>query len=492
MNLSRRQLEAFGEPLGDSVTRKVAGRIIYGGGGSTSTTKNEIAPFMEEAAKESLGKARALTDTTANPYQAYTGDRIAEFDPLQNKFFSGVEALRPSENFGTASNIANTVSQRALDMGYNTGQFGNQFNAPGQYETGQFGPQNVQAPQLNQYGMGPAERVTSESFNRPGSAEAYMSPYMQNVVEIQQREAQRAADIAGTQRGASAVKSGAFGGSRQAIMDAEAARNLATQKGDIQATGQQAAFQNAQQQFNAEQQRQIAAQQANQAAGLTVGQQNLGAQLGIQQLGAGQDIQAQLANQQAASEAQRLREQSRQFGAGQGLTAAQLQAQYGLSAQQAEEASRQFGAGLGLKGLESALSASGRLGELGTAGFSQEVDRLGALQKAGGQRQTQEQSKLQTDYEEYLKGKKYPYEQLEFMSNIMRGTPYGTTSSTYTPGPSAGQQLLGLGTSLGGAYLMGPAGGAAATKFLRGKKGGLMSTQKMKSGGLSELAISML
>jgi hypothetical protein len=162
------------------------------------------------------------------------------------------------------------------------------------------------------------------------------------------------------------------------------------------------------------------------------------------------------------------------------------------STKQFGECSRQFGEGLGLKGLEAALSASGRLGELGTAEFSQEVDTLGALQKAGAQRQTQEQSKLQTDYEEFLKQKKYPYEQLEFMSNIMRGTPYGTTSSTYTPGPSAGQQMLGLGTSLAGAYLMGPAGGAAASKAFGFKKGGKASTKKMKSGGLSELAISML
>jgi hypothetical protein len=64
-----------------------------------------------------------------------------------------------------------------------------------------------------------------------------MNPYMQNVVDIQQREAQRTADIAGTGRNAQAVKSGAFGGSRQAIMDAEANRNLATQMGDIQAQG---------------------------------------------------------------------------------------------------------------------------------------------------------------------------------------------------------------------------------------------------------------
>ena len=383
MNLSRRQLEAFGEPLGDSVTRKEAGRIIYGGGGSTSTQKTELAPFMEEAAKESLGKARALTDTTQNPYQAYTGERIAEFDPLQNKFFSGVESLRPSENLGEAAGIAGEASKRALGLSYDPYK--------SSYQPGGFGAQ----------------------------ADQYMDPYMQNVVDIQQREAQRTADIQGTQRGADAVKSGAFGGSRQAIMDAEAARNLATQKGDIQARGLQEAYTKGLDQFNKE---------------------------------------------------QALAESTKQFG----------------------ESSRQFGEGLGLKGLEAALAASGRLGELGTAEFSQEVDALGALQKAGAQRQTQDQSKLQTDYEEFLKEKKYPYEQLEFLSNIMRGTPYGTTSSTYTPGPSAGQQLLGLGTSLGGAYLMGPAGGAAATKLFTGKKGGMVPTKKMKSGGLSELAISML
>ena len=373
MNLSRRQLEAFGEPLGDSVTRKEAGRIIYGGGGSTSTSSTKLDPFMEEAAKESLGKARALTDTTANPYKSYTGQRIAEFDPLQNKFFSGVEGLKPSGNFGAATDIAGEASKRALGMSYDP------------YKTGGFGAQAGQ----------------------------YMDPYMQNVVDIQQREAQRTADIQGTQRGADAVKSGAFGGSRQAIMDAEAARNLSTQKGDIQARGLQQAYTQGIDQFNKE-----------------------------QALG---------------------------------------------------ESSRQFQSGVGLKGLEAALAASGRLGDLGTAEFSQEIDTLGAQQKAGAQRQTQDQSKLQTDYEEFLKQNKYPYEQLEFMSNIMRGTPYGTTSSTYTPGPSAGQQLLGLGTSLGGAYLMGPAGGAAATNFFkRGKDGGMMTTKKMKSGGLSELAISML
>jgi len=39
MSYSRRQLEALGEPLGESVTRKEGGRIIYGGGGSSAPEK---------------------------------------------------------------------------------------------------------------------------------------------------------------------------------------------------------------------------------------------------------------------------------------------------------------------------------------------------------------------------------------------------------------------------------------------------------------------
>lgn len=370
MNLSRRQLEAFGEPLGDSVTRKEAGRIIYGGGGDTSTSTTKIPAYMEEAAKTGLGRAAALTDTTQNPYESYGGKRTAAFDPLQNKFFTGVDALTPSSDLASASTIASAAAKKATDMTYNP------------YQTGGFGAQAGQ----------------------------YMDPYMQNVVDIQQREAQRAADIQSTGRSADAVKSGAFGGSRQAIMDAEAARNLSTQKGDIQARGLQDAYTRGLGQFNTE--------------------------------------------------------------------------------QALREGSRQFESGVGLKGLETALSASGRLGELGTADFSQKMDTLGAQQRAGGQRQGQDQTEKNIDYEEFLKRKKYPYEQLEFGSNILRGTPYGTTTSTYTPGPSFGQQLLGAGTSLAGAYLMGPAG-AGASKLFR-KKGGMVSTKKMKTGGLSELAISML
>lgn len=91
-------------------------------------------------------------------------------------------------------------------------------------------------------------RQYGQDITNPYRTQAFMSPYMQNVVDIQQREARRASDIAAQAQKGQAVQSGAFGGSRQGVVEAERQRNLATQLGDIQAQGLQSAFQNAQQQ----------------------------------------------------------------------------------------------------------------------------------------------------------------------------------------------------------------------------------------------------
>jgi hypothetical protein len=217
-------------------------------------------------------------------------------------------------------------------------------------------------PDLQTYQMRPAERVTTQGFDT-SAAQGLMSPYMQSVVDIQKREAQRQADIARGGRGARYAQAGAFGGARQAIENAEAQRNLATQMGDIQAQGLQSAYQQAQQQFNTQQQQALAAQQANQQAGLTTGQQNLAAALGVQQLGAQTGLQTALANlnnqQQAEVQNQSARLQTQGLSAQQalqvalanqqnqqqanlqnlsaGLQTQGLQAQTGLQAQQSNQ-----------------------------------------------------------------------------------------------------------------------------------------------------------
>jgi hypothetical protein len=141
---------------------------------------------------------------------------------------------------------------------------------------------NAQAPNLQSYQMGPAERVRTQSFASPNAASTYMSPYMQNVVDIQKREAQRQSGIQGTQQQAQAAQAGAFGGGRDAIMRAERERNLGTRMDDIQAQGLQSAYTAAQNQYNTEQNKNLAninamaglgnTQQQTTQAGLTAAQ----------------------------------------------------------------------------------------------------------------------------------------------------------------------------------------------------------------------------
>jgi len=144
------------------------------------------------------------------------------------------------------------------------------------------------AQQAGQIGYRPGD-FTTQSFAQPGAAASFMNPYMQGVVEAQQREARRAAGIGAQQQQAQAVGAGAFGGSRDAIMRAERERNLNTQLGDIQATGLNAAYNQAMQQFNVEQQARQQAQQLGEQS------RQYGAGLGLQGLQTGLSGYGQLA-----------------------------------------------------------------------------------------------------------------------------------------------------------------------------------------------------
>lgn len=208
----------------------------------------QLLPYQERL----LNRAEAFTDVLENPYQQYQGERVAQFSPLQQQAMETAGQLQPAGQIGAATDIAGIAGLSALGT--------------------QYDPMNYR----------------SRSFTQPGAAESFMSPYMQNVVDVQQREAKRQADIAATARGAQAVRAGAFGGSRQAIENAEANRALQTQLGGIQATGLQSAFQQAQQQFNQEQ----AARQ--QAAQMREQSRQFGAGLGMQGLGVGLQAAGQL------------------------------------------------------------------------------------------------------------------------------------------------------------------------------------------------------
>ena len=376
-----------------------------GGGSQTSTSYTSSVPkWLESEQKDLVARGFALGQ---QDYQPYTGERISQFTPLQRTAFGQAERQQVAPQIGEATGLAGLAARQGLQAG--------------QFQTGQFTPMGVQGPQLQQFQLGAPMGVGTQSFTQPGMAQQFMDPYMQNVVNIQQQAAQRQADIQATQRGAQAVRAGAFGGSRQAIENAEANRALASQMGEIQARGLQDAFGRAQEQFGREQQLGLQAQMANQQAGLTAGQANLQSLLGVQQLGAQTGMQAQLANQQALADAQRAFEQSRQFGAD-----------------------------LGLRGGAQALQGAQTLGQLGQQRFGQEMDIMGRQRDFGAQQQQQIQRILDQQFADFQAQRDFPYQQLGFMSDLIQGRG-GSTRQMYTvPQPSTAQTLAGLGTAAAG------------------------------------------
>ena len=126
---------------------------------------------------------------------------------------------------------------------------------------------------------------TTQSFDAT-QAQNYMNPYLQASLNPQLDEARRQSQITQQQNAAKMTQAGGFGGSRQAILDAETQRNLANTQANITGQGYSSAFNNAQQQFNADQQRKM--QEAQYGAGFGL----QGLQTGLQ----GAQAQGQLGN----------------------------------------------------------------------------------------------------------------------------------------------------------------------------------------------------
>lgn len=518
-----------------------------GGGGQANTTYSNTSnipeyaqPYVEQmlgsAQKEIFNYDAKGNPTNIKPYKPFNADPnayVAGFSPMQRQAMGTVQNMQVAPQEQAASNMAAYAGAGAMNTNYQPGKFfAGQVQAPNLQNYQMQGPGNIYVgkydapmmdtaqtgynPQLQTYQMQGPQSIRSQQFNQ-NAAQQYMNPYMQSVVDVQQAAAQRQADIARTQRGAQAVGAGAFGGSRQAIVEAEANRALADQKAAIQAQGLQGAYSQAQQQFNADQAQRMQAALANQQAGLTVGQQNLGAALGVQQLGAQTGLQTSLANLSAAQQANvqnqaaQLQTQGmnaqqamqaalanqqaglavgqqnlqsllgvQQLGAGQSMQAQLANQQANQAAQQAYEQSRQYGAGLGMQGYQTGLQAAGQLGQIGQNIYGQQTGIAQLQNQYGAQQQALEQSKINQQIQDYATAQQYPMMQLANMSALTRGMPMQNTStSVYQAAPSIGSQLAGLGTAAYGLSQL----GAPAAKA----KGGRI--KEKRPAGLNELAL---
>ena len=320
----------------------------------------------------------------------------------------------------------------------------------------------------------------------PRSVAAFMNPYQQQVVDATMQEINRQRDLTAQQMSAQAVRAGAYGGSRQAVQQAELERNTAQlrnqaiaglmSQGYTQAQAQsQAAFE--EQQRRQQQAGQGIGQQAALAGQLATQQTQLG-QSGAGLLGQLAGQQAQMAGQQGQLGFQRaaltgqLAGQYGQFAGQQGALAGQ---QAGIIGQQAglygnigqglgNLAGQQFGIGQQIgTGLGQFGSALGNLG-VQQGAMGQTAQQLGQqdinmLYNIGQQQQGLTQAQLDAQRNTALQQAYEPYQRLAFLSDIYKGAPSSQQSITAAtaPVPSQFQQAVGTG-------IAGLAAGTAAKK----------------------------
>jgi hypothetical protein len=177
--------------------------------GQQTGTESSLSNWAGDYVTNMLGKGQALSET---PYQAYTGPLTAGASGLQQQAFQGVAGLTLPTNMGA---------------------------------------------------------FTPQSFTAQGTAQQYMNPYIQASLDPQLNEARRQAEISRLGDAARLSKAGAYGGSRQAIMESELNRNLMQKQADITGIGYNTAYDKAAQQFNIEQGRGLEAQTAANQYGLS-------------------------------------------------------------------------------------------------------------------------------------------------------------------------------------------------------------------------------
>jgi len=313
------------------------------GGGNTTqtgTTTSYTTTLPEYFEPYATAMASRAQTESLQGYTPYAGQRLAGFTPEEQIALSrtgayGVGGPNIQEQLATRGLADEARKDVPLGMGIATG-----------FDPGEF---------------------TSDI------AASYMSPYTQNVVDVQKREAARDAQMQLEHLQSRAAQSQAYGGYRHGQQESNLSRQLAQQLGDIQARGQAAGYEDAYSRFIADREGRLAK-----------------SELGLKGLGVDQ-------------QGRQLRQQ-----------------------------------------------ALGQLSDLAPQADRSQQERLAALQGVGMARRGMTQEQMDMAYQDFLRQREYPKEQIEWYSEILRGlTPQPNQQvQTYSQRPGAFQTLAGLG--LGG------------------------------------------
>ena len=232
-HVNKEEMEVLRSMGGSGTINPHTNLIQFGGGGGksqpaqTTTTQQttfpkELQPFISDI----FGKAQAIQEKREEEgYVPFQGPRLADFTEDQQVAFQGVrDTVGQGEPFFT----------RATELTESA----------------------TAAP-------------TSESVGQ------FMNPYIQNVLDIEKREARRQSDVAGQQIAGRAARAGGFGGSREAILAAENERNTQRNLADIQSRGLASAFEDAQSRLAQQRQRELSAGQQFSGLGAALPAQRL-------------------------------------------------------------------------------------------------------------------------------------------------------------------------------------------------------------------------
>ena len=433
---------------------------VYGatkGGGGSSTVTQELDPQTAAMQQDLYNRAKGVAQ---QPFVPYTGPQVAGFNPDQLRQFQATRGMFESGQAYDPTQALQGMAQEqfrptiAPVTGYQAPTI-EATQAPGAAQiqtTPTFGGSQIgqvsgpQAAQIGQVSTPQFQGLLGQDIG------AYQSPYQQQVIDLAMGDIQKQADIA---RGGSqdrAIRAGAFGGSRSAILESESQKPYAEAMAQTAAGLRQSGFEQAQQAaqsdlarqqqlgiFGSGQQQQRALQQAQlqQQAGLTgveqqqqraIQQAQLGQQAGL----AGQDIAAQRAIQQA------------QFGQQAGMFGAELGQQRNLQQAQMQQ-QREMG-GLDIAGraaltqpqldMQARAQRAGLLG--GLAG--QQMQGLGLLGGIGQQQQGLQQAGLGAARGEFDRALGYGPQQFGLLSQAVSGIP-GQVQQTTGYNPSSFERL---------------------------------------------------
>jgi hypothetical protein len=253
----------------------------------TSTT---LAPWSSNYVTSMLGQSSALAQ---QPYQWYQGALTSGSSPLQQQAFQGIGSLQTPGAIGQAqTNVQNAA----------TGLGGLSYD-----------PTNISTGQWNQQ-----------------AAQQYMNPYLQEALNPQLDEARRQAQITRMGDASRLTQAGAFGGSRQAIMESELNRNLMQNMSDITGKGYYDAYNTGMEGFMKDQGRALDASKATEQS------KQFGAQFGMDALkaqgAAGMDL-GRLGGLQSETDRANLAAQLEAGGIQRGIEQQGLDAEYQMWAQ---------------------------------------------------------------------------------------------------------------------------------------------------------------